>query len=98
MGRGKMAEDTFMSVPRNKIPWSPRIDYSRCNFCMECTSFCPHRVFEKREGKQKLVVANPHNCVVFCRACSKTCGPDALSFPDKAETVKLIKRIRETGD
>jgi len=41
-----------------------------------------------------LVVANPENCVVFCRACAKTCGPDALSFPDKPATVALIKRLR----
>ena len=26
-------------------------------------------------GDVKLVVANPNNCVVFCRACAKTCGP-----------------------
>ena len=44
-------------------------------------------------GDVKLVVANPENCVVFCRACSKTCGPDALSFPDKPETVALIKKL-----
>ena len=42
----------------------------------------------------KLVVANPNNCVVFCRACSKTCGPDALSFPDKTEILAQIKQIR----
>jgi ferredoxin len=41
----------------------------------------------------KLVVANPENCVVFCRACAKTCGPDALSFPDKPEIVALIKKL-----
>jgi NAD-dependent dihydropyrimidine dehydrogenase PreA subunit len=51
-------------------------------------------VFERREGDRKLVVANPNNCVVFCRACSKTCGPDALSFPDKTEVLALIKQIR----
>ena len=43
----------------------------------------------------KLVVANPNNCVVFCRACAKTCGPDAISFPDKPETVARIKKLRE---
>jgi len=33
--------------------------------------------------------------VVFCRACSKTCGPDAISFPSKPEIVAFIKQIRE---
>ena len=90
-----MSEATFMGVPRNKISWNPTIDYENCNFCMECATFCPHRVFEHREGDRRLVVANPNNCVVFCHACSKTCGPDALSFPDKQATIAQIKQIRE---
>ncbi len=90
-----MAEDTFMGVPRAKIPWFPTIDYGKCNFCMECDKFCPHGVFGRQEGERKLVVASPTNCVVFCRACSKTCGLEALSFPSKSETTALIKRLRE---
>jgi NAD-dependent dihydropyrimidine dehydrogenase PreA subunit len=90
-----MAEDTFMGVKRERIDWHPTIDYSRCNFCMECDEFCPHGVFERRDEDPRLVVANPNNCVVFCRACAKTCGADALSFPGKPETIAAIKRIRE---
>jgi len=92
-----MSDDTFMGVPREKIPWFPTIDYSKCDFCMECDKFCPHQVYEQREGEVKLVVAHPEHCVVFCRACAKTCGPDALSFPSKPETIELIKRLREEG-
>jgi len=92
-----MSDETFMGVLREKIPWFPTIDYSKCDFCMECDKFCPHQVFERREGEVKLVVANPTNCVVFCRACAKTCGPDALSFPNKQEIIELIKRLREEG-
>ena len=90
-----MSETTFMGVPRDKIPWFPTIDYDKCNFCMECDDFCPHRVFERRDGDRKLVVANPTNCVVFCRACAKTCGPEAITFPGKPETIARIKQIRE---
>ena len=91
-----MSEDTFMGVPRNRIDWSPRLDYSKCNYCMECVKFCPHKVYEVRENEEiKLVVKNPDNCVVFCRACGKTCGPDAITFPDKVETTKKIKEIRK---
>ena len=92
-----MSDETFMGVPRQKIPWFPTIDYSKCDLCMECDKFCPHRVYGRREGDPKLVVANPTNCVVFCRACAKTCGPDALSFPNKPEIIELIKRLREEG-
>ena len=55
-----MAETTFMGVPRDQIPWFPTIDYDKCTFCMECDTFCPHHVFERREGDRKLVVANPN--------------------------------------
>lgn len=91
-----MNESTFMGVPREKIDWSPRIDYSKCNYCMECVEFCPHHVFEvNMENDQKLIVKNPNNCVVFCRACSKTCGPDAIDFPNKNETTVHIKAVRK---
>jgi NAD-dependent dihydropyrimidine dehydrogenase PreA subunit len=62
---------------------------------MECDDFCPHHVFERRESNPRLVVAGPNNCVVFCRACSKTCGPDAISFPEKNDIIALIKQIRQ---
>ena len=44
-----MSENTFMGVDRSKIDWKPTIDYSKCNFCMECDKFCPHQVFEVHE-------------------------------------------------
>ncbi|MFA4885335.1 MAG: 4Fe-4S binding protein [Desulfotomaculaceae bacterium] len=91
-----MSEETFMGVPRSRIDWCPTIDYEKCNYCMDCDKFCPHNVFEVRENEEKkLIVKNPHNCVVFCRACGKTCGLDALSFPDKSATTKKIKEVRK---
>jgi len=94
-----MSESSFMGVPREKIDWSPRVDFSKCNYCMECVEFCPHKVFEVHEEEaQKFVVKNPDNCVVFCRACSKTCGLDAISFPDKSETTAHIKAIRKEAE
>ncbi|MDR0311418.1 MAG: ferredoxin family protein [Acidobacteriota bacterium] len=91
-----MSETTFMGVTRDRIDWSPRIDYDKCNDCMECDEFCPHDVFEVREDQSpKLIVKNPENCVVFCRACAKTCGPDAITFPNKNETTAYIKQIRK---
>ena len=85
-----------MGVPRDKIEWAPVIDYEKCNFCMECDDFCPHDVFKRDDDAEvSLVVANPYNCVVFCRACAKTCGPDAITFPSKPETTKHIKQLRK---
>ena len=55
-----MSENTFMGVPREKIDWCPTIDYSKCNYCMECVKFCPHHVFETVEGaEKKLIVKSP---------------------------------------
>ncbi|MEW8959863.1 MAG: ferredoxin family protein [Moorella sp. (in: firmicutes)] len=90
-----MAETTFMGVPRDKITWAPVIDYTRCNYCLECAKFCPHQVYEIREEEPRLIVANPTNCVVFCRACAKTCGPDAISFPEKSRVLEAIKALRQ---
>jgi NAD-dependent dihydropyrimidine dehydrogenase PreA subunit len=91
-----MSETTFMGVERSQIDWKPTIDYTKCDFCLECDKFCPHQVFELHESEEiKLVVKNPDNCVVFCRACSKTCGPDAITFPDKNATTQRIKEIRK---
>ena len=91
-----MAEDTFMGVPRNTIDWSPRIDYDLCNDCLECVKFCPHNVYEVKEnGDKKITVKNPDNCVVFCRACGKACGLDAITFPNKGETITKIKATRK---
>ncbi|MEJ2248964.1 MAG: 4Fe-4S binding protein [Candidatus Lokiarchaeota archaeon] len=85
-----------MGVPRNKIDWYPRIDYNKCDFCMECDKFCPHDVYGKNESNSiKLTIDHPNNCVVFCRACSKACPQDALSFPDKQDVKSKIKEIRE---
>ena len=95
-----MSAFTFMGVPRDRIDWAPRIDYDKCDdACMECVKFCPHDVFEVRKHeKPNLVVRNPHNCVVFCRACDKACRAHAIGFPDKRETTAYIKSIRNEAE
>lgn len=91
-----MSDETFMGVSRNKIDWYPTIDYDLCNDCMECVKFCPHHVYEVDEtAEHKITVKNQDNCVVFCRACGKACGLDAIKFQDKSETTAHIKAIRK---
>ena len=93
-----MTEETYMGVPRNKIPWYPTIDYSKCDLCdgdPQCLRFCPHGVFDHEKENKRLTVKNPNNCVVFCRGCSKACAADALSFPNKKEILVLIRNVRE---
>ena len=75
----------------------PEIDYKKCDLCEgdpQCLKFCPHDVFGMEGAPKKLIVKNPNNCVVFCRSCRKVCARDALSFPNKAEVLKIIKKKR----
>ncbi len=93
-----MTEETYMGVPRSKIPWYPSIDQQKCNQCdgdPQCLRFCPHGVFEYNKEKKEFIVRTPHNCVVFCRACQKVCATDALDFPEKKGILKVIKNARE---
>ena len=99
-----MSEKTYMGVPRNKIPWYPRINYEKCDLCADepsgpkCIEFCPHKVFAvvKEQGGKKLIVESPNSCPVFCIGCQKACPiPDALTFPDKREVTTTIQKLRE---
>ena len=88
---------TFMSVAREKIPWWPEVDTSKCDGCageFDCLKFCPHQVYKPSADSKFIEVENKFNCVVFCRACQKMCPKDALSFPDKSEILKIIKESR----
>ena len=86
-----------MGVPRKKIDWFPQIDFTKCNFCdlsPQCVKFCPHDVYLFSQTPLSLKIANPSNCVVFCRACSKVCSANAITFPQKSETIDEIRNLR----
>lgn len=90
---------TFMGVPREKIPWWPNVDTTKCDGCsgeFDCLKFCPHQVYKPLADQKLIDVENKFNCVVFCRACQKMCPKDALSFPDKSDILKIIKEVRST--
>lgn len=92
-----MSEETYMGVPRNKISWTPRIDYQKCDLCdgdPQCLKFCPHQVYAVAGQPRKLIIENPNNCVVFCRSCRRVCAPDALRFPEKKKVLASIKKLR----
>ena len=89
-------KETFMGVPRKKIPWWPKIDYNKCNFCMECDKFCPHDVYAKNnDEKHQLIVKNPYNCVVFCSGCDEICPVSAISHQSRKETLGIIRSLRK---
>ena len=58
--------------------WYPIIDASLCINCNTCANFCTHGVY--MEGDEVPEVANPDNCVEFCRGCSKICPEEAIKY------------------
>jgi NAD-dependent dihydropyrimidine dehydrogenase PreA subunit len=92
-----MSEEKWHGIPRSKIPWGPTIDYDKCVNCGKCVDYCTLGVFEleEKEGKKRSVVKNPNNCVVFCTGCQEQCPACAISHPSKAETRKIIQKLRK---
>jgi NAD-dependent dihydropyrimidine dehydrogenase PreA subunit len=92
-----MIEDTYEGVPRNKIPWAPKIDYEKCITCGKCVDYCHVKVFtlEEKEGKKSTIVKNPNNCIVFCRGCEDICPVDAITHPSEEKTQKIIEKLQK---
>lgn len=88
-----MAENTYMKIPREKIPWYPTIDPEKCTNCGSCLEFCSNGVFE--QGEDTMMVVNPYNCVVGCSSCVKICPSDAITFPDQQELIEKLKKLRK---
>lgn len=86
------------NIPREKIPWYPKIDYDKCIGCKECYNFCHNGVFEWDEENERPIVKKPYNCVVGCSACANLCNSDAISFPSKKELAEALEKAREDED
>lgn len=89
-----MPETHYKEIPRNLIPWDPKIDPSKCITCGKCVDFCHQKAFkmENINGKKQVTV-NPNYCVVFCRGCEDICPAGAISHPDEEETQKIIDKL-----
>lgn len=86
-------EESYQGVPRESVPWFPRIDKSRCEGCSSCVEFCSQRVFEFFDGKSQVV--RPYNCLVGKSSCKAFCPDGAISFPTRAELKDSIRCARE---
>ncbi len=83
----------YEGIPRNQIPWDPKIDYSKCVTCGKCVEFC-HMTAFKREEKSGKTTTVPNRCVVFCRGCEDICPAGAITHPDEEETQKIIDKLK----
>jgi NAD-dependent dihydropyrimidine dehydrogenase PreA subunit len=93
-----MSEEIYEGVPRNKIPWGPKIDYEKCVKCGKCVDYCTLGVFEfeEKDGKKIPLVKNPNNCVAYCKGCEEICPAKAITHPSIKETRKIIKKLQKT--
>ena len=92
-----MTKELYKGIPREKIPWYPTIDYTKCVSCGKCVDYCTLGafIFEANGEKKRPVVKNPYNCVVLCEGCQDICPSDAISHPLRKETVDLIRKLRK---
>ena len=79
---------------RDKIPWYPTINYDiRINWgtFVKYSKLDVYNIV-KEKGKEKTIVANPNNCIVFCKGCEGQCPISAITFPSKQKTRKITSR------
>ena len=82
------------NVPRERIPWHPSVDATKCTGCRICYEFCQHGVYAWDDAMGRPVVARPLNCLVGCSGCQPQCPAGAVSFPDVDEIAALIRKLR----
>jgi NAD-dependent dihydropyrimidine dehydrogenase PreA subunit len=92
-----MPSGSYLGIPREMIPWAPVIDNDTCIGCGKCLDTCANGVYVLNEGAGKMEVAVPGNCVVLCDKCAGFCDQDAIRFPDKEETKRLIGKLLREG-
>ena len=53
-----------------------QFDSGRCTGCGRCLEVCPHRVFQRQDGK---VAINDRDACMECGACARNCAFGAIS-------------------
>jgi NAD-dependent dihydropyrimidine dehydrogenase PreA subunit len=90
--RREEMEEVYQGIPREEIPWYPRVDKARCEGCTSCVEFCSQNVFEFFDGKSQVV--RPYNCIVGKASCRAFCPDKAISFPARMELKETIAALR----
>lgn len=88
--RREDVEQSYKGIPRDDIPWFPKVDPKKCSGCSSCVEFCSQGVFTF-DGKSH--VAKPYNCVVGKSSCRAFCPERAITFPTQAELKGIIQEL-----
>lgn len=78
-------------IPRENVPWYPKIDADKCKGCKKCIEFCKHNVYSWDEKDKKVKVNEPYFCVVGCSNCSGLCKEKTIEFPPLTILKKILK-------
>ena len=89
--RREDVEQSYKGIPRDEIPWFPKVDPKKCSGCSSCVEFCSQGVFTF-DGKSH--VAKPFNCVVGKSSCRAFCPEKAIVFPTHAELKATIQELK----
>ena len=89
----KLHKKREITTARELIDWYPTVDESRCQGCKICFDFCPKKVYEFDETRQKAVVVNPYACVVLCSGCLPKCPHQGISFPRREDFEHFVRYI-----
>jgi NAD-dependent dihydropyrimidine dehydrogenase PreA subunit len=90
--RREEVQEVYDGIPREEIPWYPRVDESRCEGCSSCVEFCSQNVFEFFDGKSQVV--RPYNCIVGKASCRAFCPDKAISFPTRSELKETLTTLK----
>ena len=85
-------EERYHGIPREEIPWFPRVDLDKCTGCGACAKFCQKGVYTQDD---KVRVTNPFRCVVSCTGCVSKCPEGAISFPTLLELRDIMRSLRK---
>lgn len=72
--------DEWFGVPRQQIPWYPKIDPAECIGCGLCTVICGREVYSYDYVDKRPVVKNPYYCLVGCQTCANLCPAGAIEW------------------
>jgi len=81
---------TWHGIPRDQIPWSPKVDPDACIGCDLCFVTCGRGVYEMQD--RLAVAVNPMSCMVGCNTCAIVCPTDAIGFPNRDLIWKLERQ------